>query len=50
MPSLEMSIELIRLFYKQLLRDILVKVSISTEFEWDDKLVELCDKVFGYKG
>lgn len=46
--SPEMTIQFIKMFYRGLLRDILMKVVLDTKYSWDDSLLELADKVFGY--
>lgn len=45
----EMTITFLKMFYKSLLRDILLKVVMDSKYEWDDTLLELTDSIFDYK-
>lgn len=42
----EVALMLIAQIYKMVLRDILVKAVADTETKWDDKGVELLDRLF----
>jgi len=46
----EITYQLMQLFYKGVVRQILLKTIMDTKTEWDDTLLEIADKIFEYKG
>lgn len=48
MVDVNVTYNLMKLFYKGVLRDIILKVVLDTKTEWDDQLLEVADKIFEY--
>lgn len=40
---------ILRQIYAEVLRDLLVKAVESTETEWDDQLLIVCDRLLDYR-
>ena len=43
-------LKVVSMLYSQILRDLLKKAIDDPEQEWDDFILDLCDKMFGYTG
>lgn len=43
-----LTLQLIKIFYKGVLRPIVFKAVIDTKTEWDDGLLEVADRIFEY--
>jgi len=39
---------LVKIAYKMILRDLLLSAIDDPDQEWDDVVLDICDKIFGY--
>lgn len=44
----EATVRSFKIVYKYVLRPVLYKLTNDNNYKWDDKLLEMCDYIFGY--